>query len=377
MPMTPRERYVATLTFGRPDRIPFAPGGPRESTRAAWRTQGLGADVPWHAHLARTLDLPDMRPERPPGDLGVDFRLIPQFEEKVLERRQGHLVVQDWKGNVCEIDDRYDVTYLREAKDFVTRRWIRCPVEGPEDWSRMKTRYALDAPGRFADDFPARAARAGERDAPLVIRFSGPFWQMREWWGFEGLCLAMIEQPDLVDEMAAFWTEFVLAMLERTFAEVVPDAILVNEDLAYKAHAMISPAMVRRFCMPSWRQWAASARKAGVPIVDIDSDGYVGELVPLWIEAGANVCHPMEVAAHNDLPACRAEYGRRMAYHGGVDKRAIAAGGERIEAELARLAPVVADGGYIPGCDHGVPADVAWPDFVHYARRLAEMTGWL
>ncbi len=33
-------------------------------------------------------------------------------------------------------------------------------------------------------------------------------------------------------------------------------------------------------------------------------------------------------------------------------------------------------GGYIPGCDHGVPADVSWPDCLEYCRRLAEMTGW-
>jgi hypothetical protein len=45
--------------------------------------------------------------------------------------------------------------------------------------------------------------------------------------------------------------------------------------------------------------------------------------------------------------------------------------------QALRLEPVVRGGGYIPGCDHGVPPDVSWPDFLHYARLLAEMTGWL
>jgi hypothetical protein len=44
---------------------------------------------------------------------------------------------------------------------------------------------------------------------------------------------------------------------------------------------------------------------------------------------------------------------------------------------MARLRPVIEDGGYIPGCDHGVPHDVSWPDFVNYTRLLAEATGWL
>jgi hypothetical protein len=62
---------------------------------------------------------------------------------------------------------------------------------------------------------------------------------------------------------------------------------------------------------------------------------------------------------------------------GGVDKRAITKGGNVIEDELKRIEPVIRSGGYIPGCDHGVPSDVSWPDFVHYVKILAKMTGWM
>jgi uroporphyrinogen decarboxylase len=109
----------------------------------------------------------------------------------------------------------------------------------------------------------------------------------------------------------------------------------------------------------------------------MDSDGFMGQLIPVWMEAGINVCDPIEVAAGNDLIAFRRSFGRTMAYRGGVDKRAIAKGGSAIEAELERLAPVIRDGGYIPGCDHGVPSDVSWPDYVRYVQLLAERTGWL
>ncbi len=377
MTMTPRERFLETVLFAAPDRVPFMPGHPRESTLAAWRTRGLPAEGRWQDHLFDALGFRPAPPVRPPRGLGVDFRLIPQFEERVLERRDGHLVVRDWKGNVCEIDDRYDLTYLREAKDFVTRRWIRCPVEGPDDWPAMRARYGLDAPGRFAEDFADRCRAARDRDGVLTVGFSGPFWQMREWCGFEGLCLMTIERPDFVDEMAAFWGDFVEALLGRVFEHVVPDVVRFSEDMAYKGHSMISPAMVRRFLKPCYDRWARLAREAGVPVLDVDSDGFIGELVPIWIESGLNLCDPVEVAAHNDIVALRATFGRFMAYQGGVDKRAMAAGGDAIAAELDRVAPVVRDGGYIPGCDHGVPADVSWPAFVDYARRLAALTGWL
>jgi hypothetical protein len=66
-----------------------------------------------------------------------------------------------------------------------------------------------------------------------------------------------------------------------------------------------------------------------------------------------------------------------MGYRGGVDKRCMAKGGKIIEAEMARLEPVIRDGGYIPGCDHGVPSDISWNDFLHYMKLLAKTTGWL
>ena len=38
--MTPRERYVETVLFGRPGKVPLSPGRPREPTLRAWRQQG-------------------------------------------------------------------------------------------------------------------------------------------------------------------------------------------------------------------------------------------------------------------------------------------------------------------------------------------------
>jgi uroporphyrinogen decarboxylase len=82
------------------------------------------------------------------------------------------------------------------------------------------------------------------------------------------------------------------------------------------------------------------------------------------------------VAAANDLPALRRQYGKQVGYYGGVDKRAIAKGGQTIRHEIDCLKPVIDGGGFIPSCDHGVPHDVSWGNFVEYARLLAKVTGW-
>ena len=374
--MTSRERYCATMLFGAPDKIPLGPGGPRESTLKAWHAQGLPEGVSYVDAYHQILGIPQ-EPQRFHPNIGASFRMIPTFEEKILEHKDGHYIVQDWMGAITEISDEYDYTYIRNAIDFVTRKWHRFPVQTRDDWESMKTRYDPRTPGRFPDDFEERYCLLHDRDGVAGVNFNGPFWQLREWVGFEGLCVLMVENPTWVEEMAAIWTTFVSEVLALILEHITPDVVGISEDMAYKGHSMISPAMARRFLMPAYEAWVPQIKRAGCPLIDMDSDGYIGELIPLWIEAGINVCSPIEVAAHNDLVAFRRQFGRQIAYWGGVDKRAIATGGKVLQAELSRLAPVIEDGGYIPSCDHGVPPDISWANFLDYTKRLAQLTRWL
>ncbi len=377
--MNERERFRETLLFGNPDKVPLSPGGPRESTLEAWHQQGLPDGVRWYVHLMRHLGLDYAPSTQPHVALGVSFKMIPTFEEKVLEHRDGHYVVQDWMGAITEISDRYDYTYIRAAKDFVTRKWHSFPVKARQDWEeKLKWRYDPQHPERFPQDFEDRCRALKNRDYVLRLTVNGPFWQLREWCGLEHLCILMVEQPDFVREMIDFWTDFVLQTLIPILERVELDYFQVSEDMGYKMHSMISPAMAREFLQPTWRTWAEVIKGSGCPIYSVDSDGYMDELFPLWIDAGFNCCFPVEVAAGNDIVAYRKKYGRRMAYLGGLDKRALAAGGDVMRAELMRVVPpLLEEGGFIPGCDHGVPPDISWPNFVEYARLLAQLTGWL
>jgi len=372
-----RDRYLESLLFGRPEAVPLMPGGPRESTLAAWHGQGLPQGMHHLDALAQLFDVPReafdglrMVPEA--------LRMIPTFEEKVLEHRDGHYVVQDWMGAITEISDTYDYTYIRSAKDFVTRKWHRFPVQKREDWESVAWRYDARDPKRLSPEFWAACRQAEGSGCAVGIAVNGPFWQMREWVGMENLCLMMVEQPEFVAELADFWRSYTLEVLEEVLRRVRIDFLLVSEDMAYKAHSMISPAMARRFLAPTYRDWSALLREHGVQLMDMDSDGYIEELIPLWIESGINCCNPIKVAAGNDIVHFRARFGGRMAYHGGIDKRALAAGGQAMSDEINRVVPaLLASGGYIPGCDHGVPPDIPWPHFVEYTRRLARLTGWL
>lgn len=377
MTMNDRETFLASLGFGKPDKLTLAPGLPRESTLEAWYQQGLPEDADWYEYLMETLGIEPAKTPLP-VDLSVSLEMIPTFEEKVLEHRDGHYIVQDCMGAITEISDQYDYTYIRRPKDFVTRKWHRFPVETREDWQNMKWRYDPYHPDRFPEEFEERCQVLRDRDYPLQLSVPGPFWQMREWCGFEALCAMMTDDPGAVDEMAAFWTDFVMQTLEPILQRVELDYVEVCEDMAYKAHSMISPAMTRRFVKRSYDTWIPAIKASGCPIVSIDTDGYIAELIPIWMEAGVNCTTPIEVAAHNDIVAYRQEYGTKLAFLGGLDKRALAAGGDALRDEVMRVVPPLLEkGGLIPGVDHGIPPDISWPNMAELTRLLAELTGWL
>ncbi len=377
--MNERERYVKSLLFEDVDKVFFSPGGPRESTLRRWRQEGLPPDVYWYDYiLDKELGIKIDKPQFELMDFKVSFSMIPGFEEKVLEHKDRHYIVQDVKGTIVEISDNFDVTYLRAAKDFVTRKYIKFPVENIKDWGYMKKRYDANDPSRMSGNLKELSSKLRDRDYVLRLGIAGPFWQMRDWCGFENLCMFMATDQDFVMEMVEFWKNFVLSLLRRIKGYISYDSVVINEDMAYKMKSMISPAMVRKYLMPVWSAWADILKESGCKVVMLDSDGYIEELIPLWIESGINCCIPIEIAAGNDPVKIRKHYGKNMGLYGGIDKRLIAKGGKALENEVYRVVPqLLKDGGYIPSCDHGVPPDISWRNFVEYARLLARLQGWL
>ena len=122
--------------------------------------------------------------------------------------------------------------------------------------------------------------------------------------------------------------------------------------------------------LPRYRRVVNFLRGRGVEFISLDSDGDVSKLIPIWLEAGINILYPFEVQAGMDVLKVRKEYGRDLRLWGGIDKRALAAGPKAIDAELARIAPLVADGGYIPTPDHSLPPDVSFANYCYYMQKL-------
>jgi hypothetical protein len=223
------------------------PGLGRESTRKRWYKEGLpkgmnGNEIVEYAY--QQAGGTQALPKDGPG-FYINERMIPHFEEKVVEKGPRSQIVQDWKGNICEISNEFDLRHLRDAIDFVTRRWIKCPVESRDDWGDIKRRYNPSEPDRLPSDAKERAEKLKSRDYPITMHFSGPFWQLREWIGFENLCMMLCDDPAFISEMVEFWTEYIAELLRIAFEYIVPDCVHISEDMAYKDFSMVSPTSCR------------------------------------------------------------------------------------------------------------------------------------
>jgi uroporphyrinogen decarboxylase len=71
----------------------------------------------------------------------------------------------------------------------------------------------------------------------------------------------------------------------------------------------------------------------------------------------------------------RRRYGKGLLMRGGFDKHILARGPDAIRAEVRRLTPLVEEGGFIPHCDHRVPADVPMANYIFYVEEAKRVWG--
>jgi len=377
--LTPRERYRRIIRHQQPDRMPYVFGHPRASTFQAWRKQGLSEEQlrDWNDFIGAE------------GHVGIGMLYtgpMPPFEEVVLEEKDNKRVWIDSMG-VKRVDAIHQPT-----EGFATRRYLEFPVKTVEDFERLKERYDPHAPDRTRpSDRPDRYASLNPdsyrhyqpgacwrdrvdlcngSDLPLVVNTFGLYWTARDWCGFEGLAIMFKEQPRLVHEMMEHWTWFLMEFLDEPLRHVKVDQLTLSEDMAFKTQSMISPADMRTFMLPRYERLSRFCKERGVECVCMDSDGHNSQIIDVFHPSAIDGIWPMEIAAGND-PERYLEGHPRLFITGGIDKRELRAGRERVRAEVVRRYRTARRcGGYIPAVDHGVPPDVPLRNFLYMAELI-------
>jgi hypothetical protein len=158
---------------------------------------------------------------------------------------------------------------------------------------------------------------------------------------------------------------------------VVFDEFFIGEDICYNHGPLISIDMMKEFLFPYDRRIITTIKsrqldKSRTLHFQVDTDGFSDPIIPHYSELGMDYLSPFEVASGSDVVRSAKEY-PNLLIHGGFDKRIIAQGKDAIDREVDRIMPVMKKrGGFIPTCDHGVPEEVSFENYLHYRKRMLE-----
>ena len=296
----------------------------------------------------------------------VEQLFYPRFEPQILREDEKFVDYVDVDG----------VTRRFQKNEGVIPTAMAWPIKDWDSWLEIKhERLKLeDVSRRFPPHWPELLEEYRQRDYPLAVGGYplGLFGLPAHLMGYMNLFYGYYDQPDLIRDMAQHLTNLWIAIWEEVLAQVDVDVAHIFEDMSASKGSMVSPAVFKEFMAPYYRQLTRFLKSKGVEIILVDTDGNCEQLIPLFLEAGITGLYPMEVSAGMDAVAARKKYpGLQMM--GGIPKRDIALGPQRIDEFLEDVAYLLRQGGYIPFADHSVPPEVPWEQFCYYRTRLNQL----
>ena len=323
--MNPRHRFAETMSFGRPDRVPYFEEGLRPEVLEAWRRQGMPAD----------LDPAAVFPSDPREEVQPDLDPRPRPETWPASR------------------------------------------EGLADLVR---RLDPDDPSRLSDDLDAVAARAEDGRQVTMLRVHRGFFLsmgVYDWDRLHETCLLLYDDPVFVRELLEIQGRFAARVAERVLERAPVDAAIVSEPIGGNEGPLISPRMYEELILPSYRPVLDVVARHGVRTLIFRTYANARLLLPAALRAGFTCLWACEVDPRvMDYRQLRREMGPDLRLIGGIDLDALRHGPEAIRREVeSKVPPLLEQGGYVPLADGRVREDVPWRDYLAYREMLGEMIG--
>ena len=329
--MNSRERMLAAINRRPLDRIPTDIWATAEVWAKLRNHFGGKADVASELHIDGFAEIgPDYAgpplPRAPEGE-SVDFWGI-------RRRRVPH------EGGAYDEQSFYPLAGAGTIDDLRKYPW---PEAGWFNCSGMRARAS-----------EARKSRA------LMCGYMAPFYYHNLLRGLEQSLLDPLLDPEfthfLVGRISDFFYEHHRRMFEACGGLI--DVAQVTDDLGSQAGPLVSPALYGEFYAPHHRRFIGLCREFGIKVFHHD-DGSCRAFLPMLVEMGIDVLNPVQWTCPGmDMPGLKAEFGRRICFHGAVENQRILPFGtpEDVRAEVRHCIDALAcDGtGYILGPCHNI-----------------------
>ncbi len=296
----------------------------------------------------------------------------PVFEEKLIEDRGEHEVIQDWAGR--------HVLFFKGRRNGFMPEYLDHPVKDINSWEEnCKWRMNPTSAERYQDmDARMQDARAAAGSGKVITQHVvGGYMYLRSLIGPVDLMYKVYDDPALIHACMETWFNLADTVTAIHQKHVTLDEFFIGEDICYNHGPLISPDMIREFLFPYYQQLLTNIKARQLDrtrhlFFQLDTDGFSDPVISMYRELGMDYLSPFEVASGCDVVRTGREY-PDLLISGGIDKRILAEGKEAIDRELDRIMPVMRKrGGYIPTCDHGVPEEVSFENYMHFRSRMRE-----
>ena len=276
--------------------------------------------------------------------------------EIAVQRFLGYDAVRceaEWPGFPRERLPAEDSTAIA-SQSRGTRSWTD-EHHGPiESWADFE-RYPWPKPAEIRTDALEWLGKHLPDDMCIYAGCHSVFEQVTWLMSYEGLCLALHDQPDLVDAMferiGSLFYEVCRALAETPRVDI----LFGGDDMGFKTQTMVAPRVLVEKSLPWHRKMAALAHERG-RIYLLHTCGNLKEIMePLIEDVRIDGKHSFEDTIEPVTEAKRL-YGDRVALIGGIDMDLLCRGSE---PEIRRRVREVLDvclpgGGYCLGSGNTV-----------------------
>ena len=352
--LTERERILRTYKREEIDRIPML-DSPWAGTIRRWRNEGMPTDVAWEDYFGydRWIKIcPDNSPRYP---------------VRVIEKTDRYRIETTPWGGTQKVFNELDST--PEMLDFyyaTSDRW-------EEARAAMRTYNDDRIPWKYL-----------EKNYPKW-RAEGRFLQLNVWFGFdvahtrltgtENMLVGMYDEPEWVTDIFDTYLTTSLDLCQKILdAGYEFDGVFWYDDMGYKGSPFFSPTAYRELLMPYHKKVVDWAHERGM-VSELHSCGYIEPLLPDIVKTGVEMLNPLEVKAGMDPFKLKAEYGDKLAFHGGINAQ-IWDNIDLVMAEMERIIPAMKErGGYVFASDHSIPNSVSLENMKKisdFARKLGK-----
>ncbi len=343
--MDSRERTFLALDFQEPDRVPVDFWMSSGFQRKLFAATGMQREEFLDAHDV------DLRYIEGPAYTGPPLRSFPDGTEEDIWGVRRRLVTVEVSGGseVYREVAESPLSAARSAQEV--EDYDHWPSPDWFDYGEIKAQCErIRQQGRVVVFVGDRMNRVAQLKPAMYIR------------GVEKILMDLAMWPGIAGAVISRIRAFYCAYAERIFeaAGGKLDILLMGDDFGTQNGPFLSPGMWVDYLGDGFAAYARIARSHGVRVMH-HTCGAVRPLIPLMIERGLEVLQSLQPeAAGMDPRELKAEFGDRLAFHGGVSIQRTMPHGTpaEVRSEVRDRVKVLAPGGgYILSTSHNVQAD--------------------